>query len=291
ILVPSEKIEVPSIVGKDIKEAAFILSDENLGLKVVGRKFSSQIPEDVIISQVPPPEAKVHRDRAIEVVISEGRRVVVIPSLVGKKVREANLDLSGGSGIDTISYLHSLEAEGEIMAQDPPAGSSSTRKEGLDILVSLGPRRPQFYMPDLTGKILGKGTNPLDKLVLDIGKIKEVPFAGEEGIILSQFPLPGSQVDAGALVEFTVSTSFYQEEELSPVATKLIATSVTVPWGITSKEVKFEIKDVQGTRTVSYGLRDPGEKVWLISEVTGTGEMRIYVGGKLVSIRRVKEGG
>lgn len=289
ILVPSEKIEVPSIVGKDMREAVLVLSEQNLGLRVVGRKFSSEIPQDIIISQLPPPQVKVRRDRTIEVVVSEGSRVVVIPSLIGKKVREAKVDLSRkGSKINTVSYVYSKAAQGEIVAQDPPARISSSRKEGLDILVSLGPRNPQFYMPDFRGKKLGEETDLLEKLPLNIGKIKEVPFAGEEGVVLSQSPLPGSQIDAEAPVEFTVS-AFYKEEKPSPLATRWITTSVTVPWGVTRKEVKVEIRDTQGSRTISYGLRDPGEKVWLASPISGTGEMRIYVGGQLVAIKRVKE--
>ena len=291
ILVPSAKIEVPSVVGKDIKEAALVLSEQNLGLKVVGTKFSSQIPEDIIISQLPSPKAKVRRDRTIEVVLSAGRQVVVVPSLIGKRVREAELDLSRrGSKINSISYIYSEAAESQIVAQDPPAGTSSTRKGGLDILVSLGPRIPQFYMPDFTGKELRKGIDLVEKLPLNIGKIREVPFSGKEGIILSQSPLPGSQVDAEAPIEFTVS-AFYEEEKRSPLATRWITTSVTVPWGFTPKEVKLEISDTQGTRTVSYGLRDPGEKVWLVSPVIGTGEVKIYVGEELVGIRMVKEAG
>ena len=291
ILVPSAKIEVPSVVGKDIKEAALILSEQNLGLKVVGTKFSSQIPEDIVISQLPSPKAKVRRDRAIEVVLSGGRRVVVVPSLIGKRLREAELDLSRrGSKINSISYTYSEAAESQIVAQDPPAGTSSTRKEGLDILVSLGPRTPQFYMPDFTGKELRKGIDLVEKLPLNIGKIREVPFSGKEGIILSQSPLLGSQVDAEAPIEFRVSV-FYEEQKRSPLATRWITTSVTVPWGFTPKEVKLEISDTQGTRTVSYGLRDPGEKVWLVSPITGAGEVKIYVGEELVGIRMVKEAG
>ncbi len=290
ILVPSEKIEVPSIVGKDIREAIFVLSEQNLGLRVVGTKFSSDIPQDIVVSQLPPPQVEVRRDRTIEVVISGGSRVVIIPSLIGKRVREARVDLSRkGSKIDTMSYIYSKAVQGEIVAQDPPAHISSSRKEGLDILVSLGPRNPQFYMPDFRGKKLGEETDLLEKLPLNIGKIKEVPFAGEEGIVIFQSPLPGSQVDAETSVEFTVS-AFYREEKPSPLATtRWITTSVTVPWGVTSKEVKVEIGDVQGNKTFSYGLREPGEKVWLASPITGTGEMRIYVGGQLVAIKRVNE--
>jgi len=174
------------------------------------------------------------------------------------------------------------------VAQDPPAHISSSRKEGLDILVSLGPRNAQFYMPDFRGRKFWGETDLLEELPLNIGKIKEVPFAGEEGIVISQSPLPGSQVGAEAPVEFTVSVS-YEEEKPSPLATRWITTSITVSWGVTRKEVKVEIRDVEGSKTFSYGLRDPGEKVWLASPITGTGEMRIYVGGKLVAIKRVKE--
>ena len=192
-----------------------------------------------------------------------------------------------GLAIDTTSYVYSETGEGEILAQDPPAGTSMSRKEGLDILVSLGDESTKFFMPDFRGTELG-GEDPLAGLPLNIGKIKEVPFAGEEGVILAQSPLPGSRVDAEASIEFTVSV-FYQEERPSPLTIRWITSSVTVPLSLGGKEVRLEIKDVRGTREVSYGHRDPGEKVWFASPVTGAGQIRVYVGEELVLVENVRD--
>jgi len=94
ILVPPQRIEVPSVVGREMMKALALLGEQDLSLKLMGEKYSSQVPEGIIISQFPAPGAKVHKDREIRVFVSGGARLVITPSLVGKRKREANIYLA-----------------------------------------------------------------------------------------------------------------------------------------------------------------------------------------------------
>ena len=51
ILVPPQRIEVPSVVGKEVKKALALLGEQDLSLKLMGEKYSSQVPDGIIISQ------------------------------------------------------------------------------------------------------------------------------------------------------------------------------------------------------------------------------------------------
>ena len=288
ILVPAEKIEVPFIVGKDITEAAILLGERNLGLRVIEKRYSSRIPRTIIISQVPSPGIKVSENRAVEVVVSEGNKIITIPSLIGKGLREAEIYLSQrGLKIRNVSYVYVDYPSGKIFSQDPPPLIEINREEGVGLLVSLGKRDLQFYLPNFKGKKLEEVKNFFEKLPLKIGKIKESPSEEKEGIVLSQFPPPGSKVDAKSSIELTISTS-YKKKNFISLESKLFLDFIRIPLGFVEKEVKVVIKDYKGVRTMSYGKRKPGEGVGIITEMRGEGEIKIYIGDKLVKMQRIE---
>jgi len=288
ILVPAEKIEVSSIVGTDIREAAILLGERDLGLRVVEKSYSSEIPRTIIISQVPFPGTKVSKNRVVEVVVSEGSKIITILSLVGKELREAEIYLSQrGLKIRNVSYVYVDYPQGKVFSQDPPPLTQINREEGVSLLVSLGKRELQFYLPDFEGRRLEEVKNFFEKLPLKIGKIKESPSEREEGIVLSQFPSPGSKVDAKSSIELTVST-FYEKKNSISLESKLFLDFIRIPPGFVEKEVKVVVMDFKGNRAMSYGKRKPGEKLGIITEVRGEGEIKIYIGDKLVKIQRVE---
>jgi serine/threonine-protein kinase len=288
ILIPPEKIEVPSIVGKSLEEGVLLLSERDLSLRVVSKEYSSQIPQGIIISQVPSPGVRVSKNRRIEVVISEGTKVADIPFLVGKRLAEAKIYLSQqGLKLGNISYIYSFFPQGRIISQDPSSGTEIGREEGVNLLVSLGVREPQFYMPDLIGEKVERVKDLVERLSLKIGEVKEFPSSGRKGIILSQFPSPGSLVNKKTLIKLGVSTSYIKKESPSSEV-KWVLTSVEIPLGLGKKKLKAVIADLDGTRTIDYGEKDPGEKVWITSRVGGKGEIRIYVEDRLVKLEKVE---
>ena len=71
-------------------------------------------------------------------------------------------------------------------------------------------------MPDFVGSKIEEVKELCDKLSLKIGKIKESPSLGEEGVVLYQSASPGTMIDSETPIELTVSTFYEQEYSLSP---------------------------------------------------------------------------
>jgi len=288
LLIPPEKVKVPCVVGKDLKEAALLLGERGLALRIVDRKYSSEIPEGIIISQIPSPEVRVRKDRGIEVIISEGEKLMSIPSLVGKKLTEAKIYLSQrGLKLANITYIYADHPRGEVLSQDPPPQVEMNREEGISLLLSLGLREEQYYMPEFTGTKIKRVRDLIENMPLKIGRIKEVPSWKEEGIVLSQFPVPGSMVNEKTLVELEISTS-YKSERPVVQKEKWILIPIDISLGLAPRKVEVVTVDSEGTKTVDYGKREPGVRIWISSKVVGKGEVRIYVEGKLVEVERVE---
>ena len=288
VLVPSKTIEVPSIAGKEIKEAAIILSERDLALKLVDQEYSLQVPGGVIISQFPSPGTRVHKNRDIEVVVSEGRKMLSAPSLAGKRVREAKVYLSQrGLKFRDLSYVWAELPPGVIIAQDPSPQTDMNPREGINILVSMGKRNPHFYMPNFVGKKVGEVKDLLEKLPLKIGKIKESLSFKEEGVILSQSPRPGSRIDSETPIDLLVS-AIYREKKLSlSQISKWILIPVRIPVGWVKRSVKVVVIDTQGKKILDHGQKNPGEEVWIGAVVVGKGEIRSYLDDALIRVDKV----
>jgi len=288
ILVPSKTMEVPSIAGKEIKEAAIILSERDLALKIAGQEYSLQVPGGVIISQLPSPGTKVHKNREIEVVVSEGRKVLSAPSLVGKRVREAKVYLSErGLKFRDVSYVWAELPQGVIIAQDPPPQTDINPRQGISILVSLGKSNPHFYMPNFVGKKVGEVKDLFEKLPLKIGKIKESPSLKEEGVVLSQSPPPGSRLDSETPIDLLVSVIYREKKPSLSQISKWILIPVRIPVGWVKRSVEVVVIDTQGKKILDFGQKNPGEEVWIGAVVVGKGEIRSYLDNALIRVDKV----
>ena len=290
ILVPEENTDTPEVVGKTLEEAVISLSKSGLGIKIVGKKFSQEIPAGVILSQIPPPGTRVRKNRIVEVVVSEGARLVTCPSVRGMKLREARISLSQiGVEIKNVSYVYSPKFNrDEVIAQDPPEETQINREDGVNLLVSLGPPKMYFFLPDFRGKNVEEVIKWLEGVPLNIAKIKEEPSEKEEGEVLSQLPPPGSRVEENSEIELMVSVSPSRKEEILLPQQKWVITSVEIPPGFEEKRVYLVVLDEEGKKIVDYGMHLPGERVWISSEVMGKGEMRIYVDDELIKLKKVQ---
>lgn len=287
VLVPPENIEVPQIVGEKLDEAAIILSNNNLSLRVTGEKYSAEVPPGVVISQVPSPETKIRKDRSVEVVISKGKKTVSVPSVVGMEFREAKVFLSQiGLKIGCSGYIYSPFPQDEIVAQDPSSDGQVSQEEGINLLISLGFEKDSFYMPNLVGRKIGEVKALLEATSLSIGKIKE-STSGKEGVVISQSPPPGSIVTSDEEIEFTVGVG--SREEKSPLPKdEWILIKVEIPLGLEKRKVKVVVLDKEGSKTIDYGWRSPGEELWINSQVRGKGEIRVYIDDELFQVKEVE---
>jgi beta-lactam-binding protein with PASTA domain len=87
-----QKIEVPNLVGKSVREAKLILEKSGLKLGELSYDFSDEVPEGAIISQSIPEKSKVSSGTFVSVVVSLGNAEgkVQVPNLIGLPFSKLN---------------------------------------------------------------------------------------------------------------------------------------------------------------------------------------------------------
>jgi beta-lactam-binding protein with PASTA domain len=88
-------IDVPSVIGLDVDQATQVLEGAGLTLGEQTRQNSQTVPEGGIISQDPGPGAKAEPGSAVNVTVSEGRSLVIVPDVTCKSLGAAQTQLEG----------------------------------------------------------------------------------------------------------------------------------------------------------------------------------------------------
>lgn len=133
---------------------------------------------------------------------------VMVPELKGKSLEEAfeqlkQLSLNGRhSGM---VYDMKYE-EGMIVSQRPESGRTVKTGRTVYLITSSGKRR--VAVPNLLGRPAEQAEAVLAAKGLRLGEVTEEPVPDiDPGVILTQLPLPGEEVDTATYVSITVSAS------------------------------------------------------------------------------------
>ncbi len=132
---------VPDVVNMTQNEAKRRLAQRGLGMRVVKQIFDETAPAGTVISSDPPPTIQVKQGKAVGVWISKGPKPAVVPNLLGlneaearARVREALLSIG--------ALRHDFDEtvpRGEVISQEPAAGTQVARRAGVSFVVSKGP--------------------------------------------------------------------------------------------------------------------------------------------------------
>jgi serine/threonine-protein kinase len=99
VSAPPKLFEVPSVVGSEVPDAEIALEAANLTLGGVDEQNDQSVPEGQIISQDPPAGDEVPRDTPVNVVVSAGPSVVVVPDVTCQTYASAKRQLVEGLGL------------------------------------------------------------------------------------------------------------------------------------------------------------------------------------------------
>jgi len=200
---------VPDLRGVEKETARAKCQNSGYGMKVMREEHSGAVPEGYVISQRPEPGEGMKERRTVQVVVSAGRKMAVVPDLRGQSLRQAYLTLEGAGlrrGSISRVFTH-MEGENAVYGSSPSAGSEVPAGSRVDLLFRIKDAQRVFRMPDLTGMDFQFARERLEELGFHVGRV--VNRKMEKGFpnkILEQTPLPGSSIKEGGTVEFTVST-------------------------------------------------------------------------------------
>jgi eukaryotic-like serine/threonine-protein kinase len=206
VAVRAREVSVPSLVGRQLEEAAAFAAQQGLTLRIdEARRPDTAVPAGHILGQGPPPGTTTRRQRGIRVWVSSGPRAIVAPRLVGESERAAQIRLTQ-DGLSTASVAEIRDADyppGVVVAQDPPP---DTHTAEIRLLVNRGEDRLTYVMPDLIGVSGDRAADLLRAQGFRVAIVSQQSAPGiPPGVVIRQTPAGGYQVHPGDAISIEVS--------------------------------------------------------------------------------------
>jgi eukaryotic-like serine/threonine-protein kinase len=205
---------VPTV--RNLPQAQAIDELEERGLRAnVDRLSSDDIREGLAIRTVPGAGNEVERGERIQLFISSGPELVATPEVIGLSRDSAEAQISDRGLVPAVQEQESEEPEGEVIAQDPSAGTELERGSTVTITVSTGVERVE--VPDVVGLRAGDAERQLRAEGLaPVRRETEVSDPAQDGQVIDQRPGTGVELERGREVVIVVGV-LVEEEELAPV--------------------------------------------------------------------------
>lgn len=226
--IHGQEVAVPTLVGLAPAEAERAVAGMGLQIQIERQYYSPQISEGKIMSQLPLPGTKVRRGWQVRVAQSLGPMRIAIPDVAGQSQRAAELNIRRrGLDVDSTAEMPVLIGPADqVLAQSPPANASQVSAPKISLLVGIAADPQAFVMPNFVGQSLGNASRTLQDAGFKLGNVSVAPPANPpsttaEGttpvaplptppqpspasIIVSQTPVSGQKIAAGAAVNFEV---------------------------------------------------------------------------------------
>lgn len=198
--------EVPNVVGKSEAEAEKLIQDANLIVRH-DSDYSSEVEEGDVISSDPKAGTEVEEGTEVTIVISLGAEQATVPDLRNKTASAAESALAdaGLSGSASEEYSDSVP-EGQVISQSIDPGQKVDKGTTVSYVVSRGPETKYVNVPGLGGYTEADARSRLENAGLTVGNVSYAySNTVGEGYVIDQTASPGSSVEEGTSVGFTVS--------------------------------------------------------------------------------------
>ncbi len=205
-----EVIEVPQVVGLHMHDAIKTLSSFQLNVRILAEREDADVPEGIIMTQMPVQGTKVKPHQSIFLVITRRPPAPRAPSLYGL-VQEEAVAKAREAGIALKMYpIESTYPLDTVIAQSSPPLEEIADKT-MAVYISSGPCEQRIF-PDLRGKKVSEVEKFFQSFAIKVEfrhaiAIDESNHACTECIIRDQRPLAGTFIDLKRppLVVLTVS--------------------------------------------------------------------------------------
>src|SRR5664279_3883767 len=173
LAIHGREVAIPKLVGMSPFEAERAGAASGLQVVVERQFYSADVPEGKIMTQMPPPGAKVRRGWSVRVAQSLGPQRVAIPDVTGGSERVAELNIRRrGLTLGSIAHINLQDVPSDqVLSQSPPANASGVSLPKISVLVSDGPAPLTYVMPNLTGQPLGSATLALQDAGIKLGRV------------------------------------------------------------------------------------------------------------------------
>jgi serine/threonine-protein kinase len=194
---------VPNVVGQPVKAATKAL--EEAGFKVDRQDAASEdVPKGRVISTTPAAATPIDVGSTVILTVSTGREKGKVPDVVGQDREDARAQLEqAGFVVDATEQEDADHEPGTVLSQNPAAGTELTQGKTVTITVAKEPENAQVP------SVLGRGVDEAVNLLSDAGFVpnqvtQAVDQRSQDGRVISQNPVGGTQTKSGSRVTITV---------------------------------------------------------------------------------------
>lgn len=208
-VTPSNLVEVPDVVNRQLKEAEAILARSGLNLGPVTR-LPSDAADGTVIRQSPAAGQGVNRDSRVNVWVAQAgpapsADLVKVPDLRKRQVKEAAAILrEAGLRLGNVTRRPSDVPPGTVLSQSPSAGQGVDRDSPVDVWVA---EATEIKVPSVVGSPLKEAAAILAKAGLRMREAGREASGHPEGSVARQAPAPGEAAGKGSFVEVWVATA------------------------------------------------------------------------------------
>jgi serine/threonine-protein kinase len=195
-----EFLDVPAVVGKTPEEARTILQGAGFRAGNETEDFDLKVGKGLVARQLPA-DGKAKRGTAVDLVVSKGPDLVVVPDVANKPPDDAKAAIQGAGFVYARGEDWSESvAQGVVIRTNPGAGQKAPRGTTVTAVVSKGPK--PFPMPSLVGMDRGAARAKAQSLGLVVANEYAVPGSGKQkGQVQGQNPPEGTEVRKGSRVD------------------------------------------------------------------------------------------
>jgi len=204
-LLGSRTTPVPDVSGRTAAEATKLLNDAGFVLGTVTPVFSDNVDVGLVTKQTPSAGDEAKKGTPIDLEVSKGADVAIVPSVIGMTETDAfKLLTEAGFSPQPLAQEFNKDVEaGKVFKQEPAAGEKLKKGTVVNYVVSRGDEL--VMVPSVTGKSQSSATATLKKDGFKVSVKTENSETVKKGTVISQNPTGGS-VSKGSTVTITVSS-------------------------------------------------------------------------------------
>lgn len=213
ISIPADMTRVPSVVSNTTELADQRITEANLLYTIIGKEYSSLVPADYVLSQDVDGGLIVMQNSNINLTVSGGPEMTVMPDVLNIPVTEAAAVLSeAGFTVETVEEFSGVIELGYVISQSVDAGDEVEVGAEITLVISKGAdpdaeqEKKEIQVPDLTGKHYNDIIALAEKEGFMISVVsKEYSAEHPENTAISQSPAAGQTIMTGDPVEIVLS--------------------------------------------------------------------------------------
>ena len=196
--------EVPNLIGTPLDEAREILREARLSVQM-DYQTNIDYPENTVFDQEPTAGAKLEPADTVRLWVSKGTGPMTLIKVIGDSVGDAVRDLEAmGLRVDTLEFEDPVQPAGQVIDQNPVAGSEITSGTRVILFVSKGPAVEQI--PDLENRPFLAAMNIISQLGWLASTSEEASETIPAGLVIRTEPPAQSKLSPGSRVEIVISS-------------------------------------------------------------------------------------